>query len=163
MNSTTAKPRTIPTEIASRLGSLRGQLLRWILVSGLSRWLIAILVVLAADMLLDRMFKMDFAQRLIMLLVMASFAIGYLVYRVVRPLRHRPGDDALLCQVESKNKQLREILISGSQLARHPNLDEQGVSRELAEATIQKSVAQAKSLDFGQTLNQPKFWTNFSV
>jgi len=75
MSSNTAKTRALPNEIAAKLRSLRSQLTRWILVSGLSRWVFAVLLVLAADMVVDRLFKMDFAQRLIMLFVMGLMII----------------------------------------------------------------------------------------
>ncbi len=65
--------------VLTKLRQLRRKLTGWLLVRGLSHWLMALLAVLAFDMLLDRVFKMDFAQRLIMLAVMAVLAIAYFV------------------------------------------------------------------------------------
>jgi len=41
--------------------------IRWILVRGLGQWLLITIAVLLLDMGLDRFFKMDFAQRTVML------------------------------------------------------------------------------------------------
>ena len=158
MSSTT--PQSLPREISARLSQLRGQLTRWLLVDGLSHWMAALLCLLVVDMGLDRLFKMDFAQRLIMLGVMVSFAVVYLVYRVIRPLANRPGDDALLYEVEAKNQTLNESLLTGAQLARQGDLESLGASRALADATIQDSIARAAEIDFATTLNQPRYRNN---
>ncbi len=160
MSSATAKSRSLPREISARLNSLRGQLTRWLLVEGTSHWLASIIGILVIDMGLDRLFKMDFAQRLIMLGVMVLFAAIYLFYRVIRPLANRPGDDALLYEVEAKHRELNESLLSGAQLARQSNIEELGTSRELTDATIQQSIEHARSIEFGTTLNQPRYRHN---
>ncbi|MCH2178930.1 MAG: hypothetical protein MK106_09005 [Mariniblastus sp.] len=158
MSSTT--PKSLPREISARLSQLRSQLTRWLLVDGISHWVAVILCVLVVDMGLDRLFKMDFAQRLIMLGVMVAFASVYLVYRVIRPLSNRPGDDALLYEVEAKNLTLKESLLTGAQLARQDDLESLGASRALADATIQHSIAKAAEIDFATTLNQTRYRNN---
>ena len=160
MSSATAKTRALPREISSRLARLRSQLTRWLLVDGISHWLAAVILMLVLDMGLDRLFKMDFAQRSIMLVVMVLFAIVYLFQRVLRPLGNRPGDDALLYEVEAKHAQLKESLLSGAQLARLSNTEELGASPGLTEATIQRGIEQARSIDFGLALNQPRYRNN---
>ncbi|MCH2183611.1 MAG: hypothetical protein MK108_16555 [Mariniblastus sp.] len=160
MSSATAKRRALPREISTRLSRLRSRLTRWLLVDGFSHWLAAIILVLVVDMGLDRLFKMDFAQRSIMLGVMVLFAVIYLFQRVIRPLGNRPGDDALLYEVEAKHADLKESLLSGAQLARQANLEELGASRGLTDATIQQGIEQARAIDFGTTLNQPRYRNN---
>jgi len=49
--------------IQNKIASLRSQLTRWILVRGIGQWLLITIAVLLLDMGLDRLFKMDFAQR----------------------------------------------------------------------------------------------------
>ena len=71
MATVTSEKQPIPKVILRKLNRMRSQLTRWIMVHGLGRWLLAVLLVLAADMLLDRAFKMDMAQRLVMLVIMA--------------------------------------------------------------------------------------------
>ena len=104
-------------------------------------------------MLLDRAFKMDGAQRLVMLVVMAIAALVYFGWKVIKPLQARPNDDALIYEVENKNPELKESLLSSAQLSREKDLMSQGVSQELAQATIQKGLDNAAAIDFGKSLD----------
>ncbi len=149
----TSDDMTASKVVLKKLRHLRRKLTGWILVQGVGKWLIALLAVLAFDMLLDRVFKMDYAQRLIMLVVMAGLAIAYFVWRVIRPLSSRPNDDALIYQVEAKNPELKENLISSWQLSREKDLASQGVSKELVEATIRSGIEKANQLNFGKALD----------
>ena len=158
--SQAASNRTIPKSIFDRLGNLRRKLTGWMLVQGLSRWFLILLAILAVDMVLDRFFKMDFSQRLIMLLVMAVAAALFFFWRVFKPLQNRPTDDALLYQIEQKNKSLDEGLISSVQLAREKDFESVGVSEQLAEATIKEGVRRAESVDFTEVLNQDQYKSN---
>lgn len=160
MATVTSPKQPIPKAILRKLNRMRGKLTRWIMVHGLSRWLLAVLAILAADMLLDRVFKMDGAQRLVMLVVMAIAAIVYFGWKVIKPLQARPNDDALIYEVENKNPELKESLLSSAQLAREKNLDSQGVSPELAKATIQKGLDNAAAIDFGKSLDLQSYLQN---
>ncbi len=140
---------------------MRRKLTGWIVVHGLSRWLLVLLAVLAFDMLLDRVTKMDFAQRLIMLAVMAIAAIAYFGWRVLRPLASRPSNDALLYEVESKNPELNEELLTSWQLAGQADLEATGVSAELAEATMRDGVTKIKQLNFSKALDLPRHRQNW--
>ena len=152
---------TMPKSIARKLNQLRRKLTSWILVHGFSRWLLVILAVLVLNMALDRFFKMDFAQRTIMLCLMGAGALAYFFYRVIRPLSSRPNDDALLYEVEDKNTELNQSLISGVQLAREKNLAAQGTSPELAQATIDHGIEQAGKVNFGSALDASKAQQNW--
>jgi hypothetical protein len=152
--SQTSQNRNPSSVVPDKLRQLRRQLTGWILVHGLGRWLMALLAVLVLDMLLDRVFKMDFAQRLIMLAVIATVGIGYFLWRVIKPLLFRPNDDALIYEVESKHPELNENLISSWQLAQEQNLESMGVSEELALATIRAGIAKAEQIDFGNSLDR---------
>ena len=103
MASVTTTSKNMPKLVMAKLLRMRSKLTRWILIHGLGRWLIAILAVLAFDVALDRFFKMDFAQRLVMLIAMAIAAAVYFGIRVLKPLLSRLSDDALIYEVESKN------------------------------------------------------------
>ena len=160
MNQARLNLRAMPRQIASRLAQLRRRLTTWVLVKGVGRWLLLVLAVLAFDILLDRMFKMDFAQRAIMLVVMGLLVIGLFFWRVIKPLSNRISDDALLHEIESKYPQLKENLITGAQLARLDDLEAKGVSKELADVTIDRSLELAEEMDFSETINQKKFAKN---
>lgn len=163
MATVTSEKQPIPKVILRKLNRMRGQLTRWIVVHGLGRWLMVVLLILAADMLLDRVFKMDSAQRLVMLVIMALAALAYFGWKVLKPLGTRPNDDALIYEIENKNPELKESLISSMQLSREKNLDAMGVSRELADATIQQGLDSAGAIDFGKSLDLESHYKNWML
>ncbi len=152
---------SIPRPIASRLGWLRRKLLAWVFVDG-AAWLFWLaLVVFAFDFGLDWLFRMDMAQRGVMLVLMIA-AVGTMVFwRLVAPLRRVPTDDALILEVEQKHKELGESLISGAQFSRlGDDVTKQGVSMEMVHATIDAGTKAAERVSFGDTLNKSKFFVN---
>ena len=163
MATVTSEKQPIPKLIAQKLSRMRSQLTRWIMVHGLGRWLLVVLLILAADMLLDRVFKMDMAQRLVMLVIMAVAALVYFGWKVLKPLGARPNDDALIYEIESKNPELKESLISSMQLSREQSLDSMGVSPELAQATIQQGLDGAGAIDFGKSLDLESHYKNWML
>ena len=112
MNATTNNLKSVPAPISARLASLRRSLTQWVATKGLARWLLLFLAIIVIDIVIDRTFKMDFAQRAIMLVVMISLAVGLFYWRVMLPLSRRISDDALLHEIENKYPQLNEQLIS---------------------------------------------------
>lgn len=155
--------REIVKTVRSRLGGLRRQLSTWIFVHGLGRWLMIILGVFAVDMLLDRVFKMDYAQRLIMLVVMAVIAAVFLFIKLLRPLSHTIDDESLLMEVEKKNEESAQSIISSYQLAQDEQLKEKGISSDLTEATIQQGLTKAKKVNFGSALDSSKAGKNWGL
>jgi hypothetical protein len=149
--------------VTKKLRHLRRRLTGWIFVRGAGRWLFIVLAILAADMVLDRFFKMDFAQRLILLIVMVAAAGVYFFGKLVRPLMKHANDDALLHEVESKNPELKENLISSWQLAREEDLQEFGFSPELAEATIASGIQKAEEINFAKSLDIPHHLQNWAI
>ncbi len=154
MNHKNRQHLKLPAEIAAQLRELRRRLKRWVLIRGLSRWLLLVLAIIGFDILLDRFFKMDFAQRAIMLTVMLLLFAGLFLWRVVRPLMSRISDNGLLLEIENRHPELKENLISGAQLAQQSDLESKGVSLELANATIERSLELARRLDVSDTINQ---------
>ena len=154
MASVTKSSKDIPAIVLDRLRGLRRKLSGWILVDGLGRLAVALVVIALIDMGLDRLFKMDFAQRTIMLFIMASIALAIIYWRLIRPFDRRPNDDALILEVENKNRDLNESLISSVQLSREKDLQGKGMSASLTEATIKHGLAEAERIDFGTALNQ---------
>ena len=163
MNIANRQLGALPKEIASRLRALRQRITRWVLVKGLARWILLVLAIFVIDMFIDRVFKLDFAQRLIMLVLMGGLVAGLFFWRVLRPLAGRISDDALLHEIELKHPELNENLISGAQLAREQDLKSRGVSMELADATIQRSKELARKMDFQGTIDQQKFAKNMAL
>ena len=163
MNMANRNLKALPREISSRLRALRQRITRWVLVKGVARWLLLVLAIFLIDMFIDRAFKLDFAQRIIMLVLMIGLVAGLLYWRVLRPLMGRISDDALLHEIENKHPELNEGLISGAQLSQDDELEAKGVSMELANATIERSKELAREMDFAGTVNQDKFAKNLGL
>ena len=161
MASVTTTSKNMPKLVMEKLLRMRSKLTRWILIHGLGRWLIAILAVLAFDVALDRFFKMDFAQRLVMLIAMAVAAVVYFGIRVVKPLFSRLSDDALIYEVENKNPELKESLLSSVQLSRDEDWKQWGTSAALAAATIQQGIEKSKLVDFSKALDLSRHLQNW--
>ena len=163
MASVTGQTQNVPKVVLKKLLRMRSKLTRWILVHGVGRWLMVVLAILAVDMLLDRMFKMDFAQRMVMLVVMAVATAVFFGWRVIKPLLSRPNDDALIYEIESKNPELNQSLISGVQLAREKDFEAMGLSPSLTEATIQRGMTAAESIDFENSLDLSRHFQNWML
>src|SRR6185295_2757453 len=81
--------------VSARLDRLRSQVTAWFWVDGLSRVLWLAIGLAAADLVLDWLFRMDRAQRAVMLVLMAG-GLGWLAQRrLFRPLSATMSDDAL--------------------------------------------------------------------
>lgn len=161
MASVTTTSKNMPKLVMEKLLRMRSKLTRWILIHGLGRWLIAILAVLAFDVALDRFFKMDFAQRLVMLIAMGVAAVVYFGIRVVKPLFSRLSDDALIYEVENKNPELKESLLSSVQLSRDEDWKQWGTSAALAAATIEQGIEKSKLVDFSKALDLSRHLQNW--
>ena len=161
MNAT--KNKSIPKSILGRLNKLRSRLTQWIVVRGVSRWLLIGLGIIAADLLIDRVFKMDYSQRLIMLVVMLAAAAVSFFWRILKPLAARPTNEALLFEVERGNKSLRESLISSVELSRVEDFESIGVSQQLATATIDKGISEAQKIDFDKVVDLSSHQKNLGI
>lgn len=151
--------------ILQKISNLRSQLTRWILVRGIGHWLLIAVGVLLVDMALDRLFKMDFAQRAVMLGLIGILMAVVLFWKLIKPLWLRPSDEALLYEVERKHPELQESLLSAHQLDKQSRTVESttGVSRELVDLTIQKGFADAAKIDFGKSLDAKKQNLNWGL
>ncbi len=154
--------------IQNKIALLRGQLTRWILVRGIGQWLLITVAVLLLDMGLDRIFKMDFAQRTVMLTLTAVGLTVLFFWKVLRPIWLRPTDSALVYEVERKNPQLKESLLSAMQLdsLKGNKAELAGVSQQLVDVTIQQGFKDVEKVDFVGVLDlgqQRLNWSLFAV
>ncbi len=153
--ATVTSTQSIPNIIRNKLRLLRMRLTGWMLVNGLA-WLLGCTVALVAfDIVVDRFLRMDFSQRVIMLCLMGIVLLTVLFFKIIKPLLNVPTDDALILEVEDKNKQLKQSLISSVQFSRHDEatVASKGMSASLVQTTIEHGVKQAKAINFGSALN----------
>ena len=152
--STISPPTNIPSLVSGKLSALRRSIGFWLTVAGLSRVLLALLPIVFIDMLLDRSFRMDVAQRGVCLVIMIAI-VGYLLYRkLILPLSKSLSDDVLCLEVERRHGQLGQSLISAVQFSRMSDIESLGVSRGMVEATITHGTRSAGEVDFGDVLNR---------
>ena len=145
------------TGVVARLATLRRQIATWFWVDGLSRVLWLALALVAADLVLDWLFHLDKAQRAVMLVLVVG-AIGWLAYlRLARPLSVSMSDDALALQVEAKNRQLGQSMISALQLARIGDIESKGMSPTLVRQTVASGARAAEKVDFASVLDGKEF------
>lgn len=154
MSEETTSPPSLKS-VQRQLAKLRAQIRRWFLVDGFAKVALTILLMVFLDFWIDRIFRMDRAQRLVMLLIMAG-VVAYMVWRyILRPLGSKVTDDALLLEVEKNNPDLRERLINAFQLARI-NPEESAASPALLEDAIRKGVREADHVKFDSILHAKK-------
>lgn len=149
---TTNEP--VPQAIGQRLQQLRRRIKRFVLVDGFSRILAVIVGLVLLDLMIDRVFKMDVAQRVIVLWVIVGVVLLVAFRRLLRPLSRKVGDDALVLQVEQQNKSLGESLISTVQFSRErQHLASRGYADSLVDETIRRGSQMAESIDFNRTID----------
>ena len=66
----------IPPEITATLGRMRRGVQRYFIVDGLKYILAVLIAIIIADFLIDKTFRMDFYQRLVMLIL----GVGCLIF-----------------------------------------------------------------------------------
>lgn len=152
-----------PKSITSGLAALRRKALTWLLVDGLSKLLLLLVGLIAFDLLVDWLFRLDVAQRGIMMGLCAIGLCVGLYYWLIRPLVHRPNDDALCLQVEDKHRELSQVMISSLQFSRQKQLDGDGISMEMVAATIEQGAKAASEINFGEALNSSRFRLNSTI
>lgn len=160
MSASLVPQKPIPASVAERLSWLRTQIVIWFIVDGLGRVLLLALVLAAADLALDWMFRMDVSQRGIMLVLMIGALLGMAYWRLLRPFSQMPSDDALCLSVENRHKNLGQSLISAVQFSREGDYESRGVSQSLVQATIESGVAAAGRVSFGAVLDAARFRWN---
>jgi hypothetical protein len=146
--------------VVARLARLRSQVAAWFWVEGLVRVVWLALALFAVDMALDWLFRMDRAQRGVMLVLMLG-AIGWAVIRwLVRPLSATLSDDALALQVEDANQRLGQGLISALQLSRIEDAGSRGMSPLLVRQAVRSGLQLAQEISFANVIDYERFRRN---
>lgn len=160
MSNAAVPQSSILSGVESRLQALRSQLAVWFWTDGLMRIVWCVLALVAADFLLDWLFRMDVPQRAIMLCLMLG-TLAYVGWRwLFRPLSQDISDDALCLSVEQKHPQLRQSLISALQFSRLTGVEERGMSVAMVRQTIMAGTHAAGSVRFAEALNLQQLTQN---
>ncbi|QDU30969.1 hypothetical protein ETAA8_61220 [Anatilimnocola aggregata] len=146
--------------VLTRLSKLRRQVTTWFWVDGLSRLAWAAIALLAADLALDWLFRMDKPQRAVMLAIIGAVLLYIVFRRLVKPLSATISDDALALEVERLNPHLHESVISALQFSRMEDLSERGYSPVMIRQTVQRGATASADLNFGNVLDDREFRVN---
>mgnify|MGYP006091105295 CR=1 FL=1 len=154
---------SVPKQIRVAIGRMRRAVQRHFLVDGLKNVLLALLVLIIIDFALDRTFRMDGPQRLIMLILSVSIS-GYVVYRrLLGPLLSRLSDDALMIELEEAEGGMDEVLISALELSRMGIEGNENVSIKMVENTINEGAEAASKVRIESAFRRKRMRANIFV
>ncbi len=150
----------LTSDVVQRLAQLRRQLAVWFWIEGLSRIFWAAIALLVIDLALDWFFRMDKAQRAVMLALILG-VIAYVAYRrLIKPLSAKVSDDALALEVERLNPQLNQSVISALQFSRMEDLDKRGYSQTMVRQTVQRGATASADVNFSAVLDNRELRQN---
>ena len=153
----------VPKQIRTAIGGMRRAVQRHFMVDGLKNILLALLVLIIIDFALDRTFRMDRPQRLIMLILSVSI-LGYVVYRkLLEPLLSQLSDDALMIELEEAEGGMDEVLISALELSRMDIGGNENVSIKMVENTINEGAAAASKVSIESAFRRKRMRANMLV
>ena len=157
------KSSSVPKQIRVAIGRMRRAVQRHFLIDGLKNVLLAVLVLIIIDFTLDRTFRMDGPQRLIMLILSVSI-IGYAVYRkLLGPLLSRLSDDALMIELEEAEGGMDEVLISALEFSRMSVESNDNVSIKMVENTINEGAEAVSKVTIESAFRRKKMRANSLV
>ncbi len=152
----------LPQFLTDKLANLRRRVAVWFTVDGLIRVIGAAFALIALDLLIDWFFRMDRAQRGIMLVLMIGVLLWVAWRYLVRPLKAKLTDEALCLEME-KHGEYSEELISALEFSRTDWSKQPNVAPGLVKETIAKGLAAGESLSLDGVLRQGRFVTNLCL
>ncbi|GEM_PF-6798324 len=142
----------LPAGIRNCLDDLRAALRRWQWVVGLSKLLMLLVLLCAGSLLLDSLWKMDQAQRSLLLVLATLGTLTASWFWLFRPLR-RPLRDEFLCSLYEKHYgQLQDQLLSAFSFAQTDRAAT-GLSSPLMDAAVQEAESLVASLSVKPLIN----------
>ncbi len=153
----------IPKQINSVLGRMRRAVQRYFIINGLKNIFVVLLLIVISDFFIDKSFRMDKPQRLIML-ILGLGCILFLTYKkLILPLLSKLSDDALILELERTQGGMNESLISALELSRMKNYKNSDVSLKMIEETIEAGAQVADGVKVGPAFKRGKMKANFYV
>lgn len=150
----------LTTGVVQRLARLRSYLAMWFWFDGLAKLLWGAIGLLLVDLALDYFFRMDKPQRAVMLALMAGL-LAYIAYRrLVLPLSAPISDDALVLEVERRNPELSQSVISAWQFSKMDDLDRRGYSPAMVRQTVQRGATASADVNFNAILDDKELRLN---
>ncbi|MEN9022550.1 MAG: hypothetical protein ABF370_18805 [Verrucomicrobiales bacterium] len=149
----------LPQVLTDKLGRLRRRVTLWFTVDGLIRVIGVAFALIALDLLIDWFFRMDRAQRGIMLVIMIGVLLWVAWRHLVRPLKAKLTDEALCLEME-KHGEYSEELISALEFSHTDWSKQPNVAPGLVKESIAKGLAVSEELSLDGVLRHGRFVTN---
>jgi len=146
--------------LKAKLRQLRRALVRWMLAEGLARIVLLVAAACLLDFLIDRNLRMDSAQRLVMLVLVAAGFLWACWRFVVRPLASPISDDALCLEIERRSPGTGEKLISAIEFARMDWSRHENVSLAMVDQTVRDGEALGRDFPEHSVLRGERFRFN---
>ena len=120
--------------------TLRRALRKWAALVGSARVVLVLTMLVLASFGLDRMFRMDRAQRIICL-VFGCVVLGHMVWKyLLKPLLRSLSNETLALRLERRFPTLRGHVLTALELSRAGDPDGFGASPELVQAAVDEGV-----------------------
>ena len=158
-----AADRKIPDIVKSKLTGLRLKVGAWLFANGMARIIPTILGLLAFIFIVDWFLEMDVPQRIITAVLAVGAILAVVYFKLFKPFSQRLTDDSLILAVEKQNVELRDSLISAVQFSRDVDIQRQGISPAMVDATIEHGIESASNVNFSNALNERRHLVNMSI
>ncbi len=146
--------------LKTKLRQLRSALVRWMLAEGLARIVLLVAAACLLDFLIDRNLRMDSAQRLVMLVLLA-LGFAWACWRfLLQPLAARVTDDALCLEIEKRRPGAGEKLISAIEFTRMDWSRHENVSLAMVDQTVREGEALGRDFPEHSILRGDRFRFN---
>lgn len=153
----------IPQPIRDRIRALRQKLFRNLVIDGIGRVIFVVLGLFLLDLLIDRSFRLDVPQRVVMLMIVVAGFLWALWYWLLSPLQRVPTDDALAHEIERQHPEKQQAILTAMQLARYGDLERLGVSKSLMTAAIELGAREAESVDVNKVFNSTRIKQGYAI
>ena len=127
-------------KLHNTLASFRRMIRLWYLTTGFCYVIVSIGLVIFLSLFLDRLFRFDWSQRLICLLIGVSYICFNIYHYVIQPMLSEISDEYLCLSIEKRRPEFTQKITSGYQLANLDQPEVYGYSTTLVDATINECV-----------------------
>lgn len=135
------------------LAALRRRSRLYLALEGIVALATVMIILGAAQLLLDRWLRLAWDQRVLINLLITSVWVVVIYRRLLRPLSRPLSNSALALAVDRVNPELQDQISAAVQFARGEVGGEATNSRALMRGVISQAVESAERVDFGRALN----------
>lgn len=149
---TTEATKTFESDVPRRLKRLARRLRAYVLAGGIAQVCVFLLWAVAAQLLLDRTFRLPVDMRAVLLAIIV-FGLVVILWRcVLSPWRFRLNPGEMACLVERRHPELKSVLVSAVQFSAGHVGSAESNSPELVDTVVRRASRQAAGISFDSVL-----------